>query len=225
MGCSDQSLKSAIFCLVAVLDGGPNLFEWFTILVIPLFVGVATTFVAVASWRTASRATAISEAALRAEQERGEMEVALTVAARTEEYAARLDSHFAALFEAIGQYAHEMDRWVDEATEIEIRWGGPPEEAPIPPQPSRALLDARLQATMLHARGDDRIVLGKIDGYVRAVLRSGAKWKLSHRLAYLVNLIRKWRDGSVTSKTSMSRLARKRTSVEENRDNPPPRAR
>lgn len=223
MGCSDQSLRGALFCLIAVLDAGPTPFEVFTLLIIPLGVAVTTTFIAFASWRTASKATTISEAALRAEHDRARDELAISEAARREEYAARLDSNFVAFFEASGQYSHEMDRWIDEASELEIHWHGPLDDAPYPPLPSRALLDARLQATMLHARGDDRMVLGTIDGYVRAVIRSSARWKLSNRMDFLVDLIRKWRDGSIRSEVFMSRLQRKRRTVDANLDNPPRR--
>jgi hypothetical protein len=230
MRCPGDSIHDALICIGRQLEQGPDVFEYVTLLVVPVAATLATLYIAYVSWQTAKRSTKISErateiaeAALDAEHERGQAEHDRVQENWRRDYESRLDAHFTQLFEAVGQYSASHDAWLDECSDIEIHWRGDPDEAPTPPAPSRALLDARLQSAMLQARGDDRIVLGKIDGYIREVMRSKSKWKLSHRLTYLVEQIRKWRDGSCTAGTFMSRLKRKRTTIELDRDIPPRR--
>lgn len=230
MECPGDSIRDAIVCMTDQLAQGPDGFDYLTLLIVPVLAALATLYIAFVSWQTArratkisERATAIAEAALDAEHARARAEHERVQESWRRDYESRLDLHFTQLFEAVGQYSASHDAWVDECGDIEDRWRGHPDETPYPPEPSRALLDARLQSAMLQARGDDRIVLGKIDGYIREVMRSKSRWKLSHRLTYLVELIRKWRDGSCTANTFMSRLKRKRTTISLDRDLPPRR--
>lgn len=230
MICEFSTVRDALGCLIEVMQRQRDWVDYVALLVLPVLSTGATAILAFVSWRTSVRATRISEvatniaaAALRAEEARDAAEHQRVTTTWQRDYEARLDAHFAAFVEAIGQYGAAHDRWLDDISEIDMTWNGNPDDAPYPPRPSRALLDSRLLGVMMHAREDDRIPLGAIDGYVRAVMRSPSLWKQTHRMTYLAEVIRPWRDGSCTANTFMNRLKRKRSTVDFDRDTPPRR--
>jgi len=190
--------------------------------VVPIIAVFAATGLALASWRTANRATAIADAALRAERDRDSRQSAQDTELREANYQIRLDKRIVALIDALGSYSAAMRAWAIEATDVQIGWGGDPDDAPFPLLPSSLAVYTKLQGAMLFARGDDRLPMAQIDGYIRDFLKSRYHYKTESRVRYLIEQMRAWRDGSVTRKTFMARMTRKRDTIKHERDSPPP---
>jgi len=221
--CTSGTWPDQLVCLVRELNRGPSAFDWASQIWIPLLLAIASITVATVSWRTSRRAVQIAKDASDAEATRASKAEAREKARDDWDYAKRLDEGMVGLIEAVGTYAFEVDSWVDEASDIEVRWSGDPDDTPYPPLPSTAQVYSRLHAAMIFSRGDDRIPMGLVDGFVRDVIASRSRWKTSSRLNFLAENLRTWRDGSTTSKTFISRLRRKRDTIRKDRDTPPPR--
>ena len=215
---ADNRLSKSIWCLTEALTNGPSTFEVMAQLVIPTVVAIASLFVAFVSWRTAKRATQIAKDAADSERLRADAEIAREQHRQSSAYSDRLDDRLSALILEIGYYSAAADEWISAASDVELNWGGHPDDIPYPNRPSTSSLFAQLQSTMLAARDDDRIYLAQIDGYINDVITSTSLWKTSRRLKILMRYIRTWRDGSVSAKTFTKRIRTKRNTIAKNVD-------
>jgi hypothetical protein len=211
-----------VLCLFTSLtDDNPSVFAVFAQLIIPLVLTAASLAIAFLSFRTSQKAKDIADGALRAEGIRADDEKARVEKARIDDYNTRLDAQLIQLVETLGEYSAESASWVYRATEIEMGWGGDPDDIIFPEKPSTGRLTARMQAAMLVAREDDRVHLAQADGYIRVMLKSGSFWKTPGRTRFMMETIRKWRDGSISGKVFKNRILRKRKSMELDRDGIP----
>lgn len=199
-------------------NASPSTFETWAQLVIPLLAAAASFTVAIAANRSANRATTIAKQGVEAEKLRGEYERAHAEREVERDYAKRLDERLIHLIEALGLYGDAADRWKASADEVDQRWFGDPDEAPYAERPSTAVLVSALQAAMLVARGEDRLYLAQVDGLVRDMLKSPSFWKTARRGKFLMEEIRKWRDGSATGPAFGGRLKRRRNSIQDDAD-------
>jgi hypothetical protein len=210
--------REQVLCLLSRPTADPSSFDWWAQIWIPATVAAASLLVALASWLTARRATRIAKDSADAEATRSKQASTREEARDGRDYERSLDQALVALVEAAGSYAAAVDEWVDEASDVEINWRGHPDDTPYPPLPSTAVVYSKLQAAMIYAREGDRTQLGQVDGYIRDVFKSDKRYKASSRMKFLVETIRKWRDGSITAKTFHARVKRKRDTIAEDRD-------
>lgn len=212
-------ISGVLLCILReVQDSNPSTFETLAQLVVPLLAAVASFAVAIAANRSANKATKIAQQGVEAEKTRGEHERAHAEREVERDYAKRLDDRLIHLIEVLGLYGDAADRWLAAADEVDQRWNGHPDEAPYPDRPSTAVLVSSVQAAMLVAHGDDRLYLAQVDGLVRDILKSTSFWKTARRGKFLMEEIRKWRDGSTKGPAFSGRLKRRRNSIADDVD-------
>jgi hypothetical protein len=225
MECPSGSWQHQLTCFVGVIaEPSHDIYMIFIQVVVPLLAVIAATLVAIASWRTARRATQIADQALTSELEREARDQARRDDEHASEYQLRLDERIVLLIEAMGVYVGDVNTWLIEVERLQDQTHLTIEEVDAPRLPSSAIVYTSMQGAMLFARGDDRQTLQLVDDYIREVLRTPktSQWKTDPRVRYLAELLRQWRDTTVTRTDFEKQIADARDTIHQNHDNPDP---
>ncbi|WP_291053663.1 hypothetical protein [Herbiconiux sp.] len=154
--------------------------------VVAILALVATTFVGIAAWRTSRKAAEIAADALSAERKRDDAS-----------YEAALNAAIIRVFEALGEYARELNDWLQTSGRLEesAPMSVNPDELPYPNEPTNVNVVFRLDAAGLVARADDRNAIHWMTVYV-AEIDNRKLFRRSVRMKALSRRVRAWRDGT-----------------------------
>ena len=149
------------------VEFGPHVGDWLLIAV-TLIIGLVTAFVtllgvaasswvALAAWKTSKSAIEIAESGNSLQQKIHKERLDI-------EYATRLDDSLANLFRAIRLHYGPLRSWLNAAEEVEIRNRTNPYtgELDYPQDPPMDAVQAEIEVVMLIARGSDAIVTADI---------------------------------------------------------------